>query len=184
MKGYTRENPMFSLCGLNCGLCPMHLGGYCPGCGGGEGHQGCAVIRCSREHGGVEYCHQCGAFPCGRYGALMEFDSFVPHRHMVKDQERAREMGAAAYRAELDAKMEILQELLAGYNDGRRKSFYCTAVSLLALEDLQAMMDRLRTASGPDEPVKARTALAVQSLNDLGAARGVELKLRKKPKKE
>ena len=26
MKGFTRENQMFSLCGLNCGLCPMFIG--------------------------------------------------------------------------------------------------------------------------------------------------------------
>ena len=34
MKGFTRREPLFSLCGLKCGLCRMHLGGYCPGCGG------------------------------------------------------------------------------------------------------------------------------------------------------
>ena len=34
MKGFAREETRFSLCGLNCRLCSMHLGGYCPGCGG------------------------------------------------------------------------------------------------------------------------------------------------------
>ena len=34
MKGFTRMETRFSLCGLNCDLCSMHLGGYCPGCGG------------------------------------------------------------------------------------------------------------------------------------------------------
>ena len=34
MKGFTRNETRFSLCGLNCVLCSMHLGGYCPGCGG------------------------------------------------------------------------------------------------------------------------------------------------------
>ena len=50
MKGFTREDKRFSLCGLNCGLCPMQIGGYCPGCGGGEGNQSCAIARCSLEH--------------------------------------------------------------------------------------------------------------------------------------
>ena len=36
MKGFQREDRMFSLCGLNCMLCPMQIGGYCPGCGGGK----------------------------------------------------------------------------------------------------------------------------------------------------
>ena len=26
MKGFEREDQLFSLCGLNCGLCSMHLG--------------------------------------------------------------------------------------------------------------------------------------------------------------
>ena len=26
MKGFERKNQLFSLCGLNCGLCPMLLG--------------------------------------------------------------------------------------------------------------------------------------------------------------
>ena len=39
MKDFVREHPLFSLCGLNCALCPMQLGGHCPGCGGGEGQR-------------------------------------------------------------------------------------------------------------------------------------------------
>lgn len=35
MKGFTEEETWFFLCGLNCCLYSIHLGGYCPGCGGG-----------------------------------------------------------------------------------------------------------------------------------------------------
>ena len=51
MKGFVRENQLLSLCGLNCGLCPMKLDGYCPGCGGGDGNQSCAIARCSIKRG-------------------------------------------------------------------------------------------------------------------------------------
>ena len=37
MKEQTRAEPRFSLCGLNCGLCPMyHISEteHCTGCGG------------------------------------------------------------------------------------------------------------------------------------------------------
>ncbi len=57
MKGFKRENRLLSLCGLNCGLCTMKLGGHCGGCG--NGNQSCKIARCSLEHGGVEYCFQC-----------------------------------------------------------------------------------------------------------------------------
>ena len=33
MKDFSRNNPRFSLCGLNCRLCPMNISGHCGGCG-------------------------------------------------------------------------------------------------------------------------------------------------------
>ena len=51
MRNYRRSDPAFSLCGLCCALCPMHrMERGCPGCGGGAGHQSCAVIRCALAH--------------------------------------------------------------------------------------------------------------------------------------
>ena len=181
MKDYRRAHPAFSLCGLNCALCPMRLDGYCPGCGGGEGHQGCAFIRCSRAHGGVEFCCRCGEFPCGRIRSAMEFDSFVPHRHMVSDVMRAGEMGMDAYLAVLEEKAQVLRALLEGYNDGRRKRFFCTAVNLLETEDLRGVMAEL--AEGPpDAAVQERAALAVRLLQARGVSRGLTLKLNRRPK--
>ena len=46
MKNVHREYPLLAMRGLSCGLCTMHLGGYCPGCGGGDGNQSCAIARC------------------------------------------------------------------------------------------------------------------------------------------
>ena len=107
MKDFVREHPLFSLCGLNCGLCTMHLGGHCPGCGGGEGNQSCAIARCSQQHGGVAYCWQCGEFPCRRFEEADAYDSFVPCRGRHKDIERARRIGEAAYLAELTAREDV-----------------------------------------------------------------------------
>lgn len=64
MKNFIREDQLFALCGLNCGLCSMHLGGPCPGCGGGEGNQPCKIAKCSLERERIEYCNQCESFPC------------------------------------------------------------------------------------------------------------------------
>ena len=99
MKGFTRADPRFSLCGLNCGLCPMNLDGYCPGCGGGAGNQSCKLARCSLEHGGLSYCFQCGEFPCGHYDGIDEYDSFITHQNRLADIERARSGGLEIGRA-------------------------------------------------------------------------------------
>ena len=135
MKGFNRKNQLFSLCGLNCGLCPMFLNKYCPGCGGGEGNQSCKIARCSMEHNGVEYCFQCDEYPCPKYEHMDDFDSFMTHQGRKSDMERARQLGIEAYNAEQMEKTKIMDILLSDFNDGRKKTLFCTAVSLLDLQD-------------------------------------------------
>lgn len=183
MKGFDRPNPAFSLCGLKCCLCPIHqMKDGCPGCGGGAGNQSCAIARCSLAHGGVEYCWQCDVYPCSRYDGFFNYDSFLPVRSAPQDIRRFQEMGPDAFRAELDTKAEILEELLGGYNAGRKKTFYCTAVNLLALSDLQAAMNEIRAASAGLDGLPEREAAAVGALTALAQERGISLSLRRKPR--
>lgn len=179
MKGFRRNDLLFSLCGLNCGLCPMHLGGHCGGCG--AGNQSCKIARCSLSHGGVEYCFQCREYPCGMYDQIDKYDSFITHQNRISDMEKARRMGTAGYRAEQEEKIRILETLLSRYNDGRRKTLYCLAVNLLETDDLR---DALREAeSNPDLallPQKERAAYMADLLQKLAGKRDLILKLRKK----
>lgn len=184
MKGFTREETRFSLCGLNCALCSIHLGGYCPGCGGGAGNQSCAIARCSLEHGGVPFCWECSESPCSRYDGFDDGDSFVPHRNRQQDIAQAREMGLDAYLAQLEEKRRILENLLAHYNDGRRKTLFNTAVYLLPLEDLRAVKGALdRQPELAEQAIKERALAAVELLQQAADHRGISLKLNKKPKK-
>ena len=183
MKGFTRTETRFSLCGLNCVLCSMRLGRYCPGCGGGAGNQSCAIAKCSLEHGGVPFCWECPEYPCSRYEGFDDGDSFVPHRNRQQDIDKARELGLDAYLAQLEEKRAILEELLAHYNDGRRKSLFNTAVYLLPLEDLRFVMASLDDRPGlGEQAVKERALAAVGLLQEAADHRGISLKLNKKPK--
>lgn len=78
MKGFKRENRLLSLCGLNCGLCTMYLGKYCPGCGGGEGNQPCAMARCSLQPPGVGIAGSAVRFPVTYMRELM---NMIPSSH-------------------------------------------------------------------------------------------------------
>lgn len=182
MKGFERKDQLVSLCGLNCGLCTMHLGGYCPGCGGGAGNQGCAIARCSLEHGGVEYCWQCAEYPCARYEGIDEYDSFITHRNQRADLEKAQRIGLDAYRKEQTEKCEILRFLLENYQDGRRKSLFATAVNLLELEELHTILEKLSKETGGLSE-KERAVRAAALLQEAASRRGIDLKLRKKPGK-
>ena len=179
MKNFTREYPLFSLCGLNCGLCTMHIGGYCPGCGGGDGNQSCSIARCSVERG-VAFCSDCAEYPCAKYDGIDEYDSFISTRNMRGNLEKVKRIGLAAYRAELDEKIEILNVLLDQYNDGRHKSPFCTAVNLLEADALRRILAELAVETSADSTAKQAAALAARKLEAAAAEQGISLKLRKK----
>lgn len=163
----------------------MHLGGYCPGCGGGEGNQSCSIAKCSLRHGGVQFCWDCPEYPCTRYEGFDTYDSFVPCRNRKKDIEQARSIGLKSYLAQLQERMSILDELLSHYNDGRRKTFFDTAVYLLSLEDVQSVMAQLHSRSELlEQPTKERALAAVELFQAAADKQGVSLKLVKKPKEK
>lgn len=141
MKNFTRKNQLFSLCGLNCGLCPMYLGKHCGGCG--NGNQSCKIARCSLDHGKIEYCYECENYICERYNGIDEFDSFITHKNQIADLEKAKIMGIKQYNNEQLEKIEILNTLLNQYNDGRKKTFYCVAVNILDLSELRELMSQI-----------------------------------------
>ena len=184
MKDFLRQEPLFSLCGLNCGLCTMHLGGHCPGCGGGAGNQSCSLARCSLQHGGVAFCWMCPDYPCDRYQGFDDYDTFLPHRNRQKDIARAQEMGLEAYLTQLRARMAALDTLLTHYNDGRRKTLFATAAYLLGWPALQAVMEQLAAhLEWLDLPAKSRASHAAALLQEAADRQGISLQLKKKPRK-
>lgn len=183
MKNFIREYPLLSLCGLSCGLCTMHLGGYCPGCGGGDGNQPCTIAKCSREHGNVEFCCHCSEYPCGKYDAIDRYDSFISTQNLRDNLETVKNLGLPSCREVLEAKRALLNKLLEHYNAGRQKSFFANAVNLLELSDLQSVLSILEQHTA-GLSLKERAAQAVSMLQTAASARNIDLKLRKKPLKE
>lgn len=178
MKGFVRDNQLLSLCGLNCGLCSMKLGGHCSGCG--NGNQSCKIAGCSLEHGGVSYCFQCPEYPCDQYLHINDYDSFITHQNQKANLERAKAIGMNRYNEEQRERVRILKLLLAHYNDGRRKTFFCLAANLLPLSALQTAVSQLQGSEDLD--LKERSAQAVCLLQSSANAHGILLKLRRKPR--
>jgi hypothetical protein len=188
MESYTRKYPLFSLCGLNCGLCPRyHTKGTskCPGCGGVAtapykfvAH--CGVNSCAKRHSGVEYCYLCEEYPCKKYYDSEKIhDSFITKQRQLADFQKVKEIGLAAYQAELDEKVGILERLLADFDDGRRKSFFCLAVNLLELAYVKDVMAQLKEEINVDATSKEKAGLAVSLFRKKADERKVQLELRK-----
>jgi hypothetical protein len=188
MTDYTRAYSLFSQCGLNCGLCPRyHTKGVskCPGCGGvatgtHEFVTRCGVNSCAKRHGDVEYCYLCDEYPCKKYYDSEKIkDSFITKQRQLADFQKAKEIGLSAYQAELNEKVGILERLLADFDDGRRKSFFCLAVNMLELTDVKDVMARLGADITPDVTTKEKAALAAGLFRRKADERNIRLELRK-----
>ena len=184
MKYKTRKYPLFSACGLNCGLCPRYYTvgeSRCPGCAGegfSEVHCSCGMLSCCQRKG-LEYCFLCDEYPCKKYDGVDLSDSFISHKNQFLDMDKAKQMGIEAYEAELNIKVQILEKLLNNYDDGRRKGFFCLAVNLLEIEDINSIMGQLENEVDLQTPLKEKASTAARLFQTAADEKGIVLKLRK-----
>lgn len=95
--------------------------------------------------------------------------------------EKAKRIGIDAYNAEQVEKTKILDMLLSGFNDGRKKTLFCTAVNLLDLQELRAVLSQIENRAGLDTLTpKEKSAFAAELLKTAAAKNNIDLKLRKK----
>jgi len=182
MKEFKRDYPSFALCGLNCSLCTHHQTdgvSKCPGCGGHDftqKHPTCSVVTCNRKHDNVEYCYLCSLYPCRRFEGLSDADSYISYRNVLKDFDKAQKYGIEKYKEELNAKTQIVEFLIASYNNGRLKSFFCRAVNFLPLEALCDIMDRIeKDISKSEKTQKEKTEVVISLFNDKAKENSVSL---------
>ncbi len=80
----------------------------------------------------------------------------------------------------MNKKVKILEYLIANFNDGRRKGFYCLAVNLICFPDLEKSMKRIVTEidkSGMDKIKKIKCI--IELFESIAEKKKIELKLRK-----
>ncbi len=171
---------MFSLCGLNCGLCPMRIRGECGGCfSDSPCYPSCPIAPCSVRHGNVDYCFRCGEYPCKRYDGIDRYDSLISHRNQKKDMAKAKEIGIEAYLDEQREKKKILHHLLSDYDDGGKDVFFCLAVNMMDLDDLHAIVGEAEAAAAAMS-LSAKSRLIVEKLRARAAQKNIPLVLRKR----
>jgi hypothetical protein len=136
-------------CGIDCGLCPRYYtegDSKCPGCFGrdfAKKHPPCSFATCCAKNHNLEACGQCKNFPCKKYdNEKIQKDSFVTHKRMMENQEIIQKNGIEKYIKKQDFRIKILEKILSEYNDGRSKSYFCTAVALLDIKGLNASIKK------------------------------------------
>ena len=95
--------------------------------------------------------------------------------------ERRQRLGTERYNEEQVKRREILDRLLAGYNDGRRKTLFCLAANLLELEELSSLLEETEEQARSFS-LKERAAYMAGLLQNCAEKNRIVLKLRKKGK--
>ena len=90
-------------------------------------------------------------------------------------------MGIEAYNAEQVDKTEILNFLLANYNDGRKKNLFCVAVNLLELQEIKGILMQIENNPELEKfTFKEQCPFVAGLFQNAAKQKNIELKLRKK----
>lgn len=186
MTNITIKYPALGICGLACRLCPRyHTEGSsrCEGCKT-ESRMGapCAFHTCALKRKGLEFCWDCPENEsCERLAKHrqwgQEHDSFVCYQRLEANIALAKKNGVQALGKELAAREELLRDLLRDFNEGRSKSYYCIAATVMSVDELNdALTGARKKSNGLDLKEKSKVMHAI--LDEIAAEKGYLLKLR------
>jgi len=190
MKNY----PTIGYCGLDCGLCPRYYAvgsSRCPGCCGPEffnKHPSCSYITCCVKKKRLDVCAQCDEFPCSKFESWLEnggeYDSFLTHKKAKPNLAFIRTYGLDKFMEQQRRRIMLLEKMLENFDDGRSKSFYCLAATLLPITDIETSLDKteqkLKANTINLDNLKINSRILKEFLNESAIRNEVELRLRKK----
>ena len=192
-KRPVKMYPTLGCCGLDCGLCPRYYtigSSKCPGCCGPEffsKHPSCSFITCCVKKRNLEVCAQCDEFPCSKFeGEVWTYDSFLTHKKAMPNLSSIKEHGIAEFMEQQKKRIQLLNTMIRSFDDGRSRSFYCIAATLLSIASLEASLNKaeqeIRACSIKPDDTKGRARILRGFLESLADEEGIKLSLKKKGK--
>jgi hypothetical protein len=154
MNEHVKIYPTIGVCGLDCGLCPRYdtVGpSRCPGCCGPEffsKHPSCSFITCCVKKKSLEVCAECSDFPCSKfksdeeYQQLKESSSYPSYKKVMSNLNFIKEHGIEQFIGQQKERIKLLETMIADFDDGRSRSFYCKSATLLDLGGLRDSLDK------------------------------------------
>jgi hypothetical protein len=115
---------------------------------------GCPFITCAVKASGLEFC-----WDCQKSGACEKWrkhrdtgkvaDSFKCYQTLDHDIEFVTQYGVEAFLEQQKQREQTIKTMLNEFNNGRSKSYYCIAATVLSLDELgQALVDAKRASLG------------------------------------
>jgi len=191
----VKKYPTLGCCGLDCGLCPRYYtegSSRCPGCCGPDffnKHPSCGHITCCVKKKNLEVCAECNDFPCQKFDSWFgneAYDSFVTHKKAEPNLYFIKNHGVEKIIEQQKERIKFLKDMLEGFNEGRSRSFYCSAAALLSVDDVKKSIDsakrEVKTLDVRKDDVKSKAKILRKIIQDVADKKSIDLKLRKPTK--
>ncbi len=90
-----------------------------------------------------------------------------------------KELGIKKFIEQQKKRIELLETMINNFDDGRSRSFFCKAATLLDLTNLSSSLDKaarkIKTDKIKQNDVKKRAQILKEIINEIAFKKGVEL---------
>jgi len=175
------------VCGLSCRLCPAYhreTKSKCEGCKS-EYRMGaaCPFHNCAVKKKGIDFCGFCDENnTCAKWRKFREagkqHDSLLSYQKLEDNIAFIQKNGMEEFEKQQKKREKLLRAFLAEFNEGRSKTLYCIAATVLQMDELESLLEKARAESkGLD--IEAKSEIMHSLLNEIAKNRSYLLKLRK-----
>jgi len=178
--------PEIGICGLSCRLCPHYHTEGASRCGGCKTESrmgaGCPFITCALKKKGIEFCWDCEENEtCEKWAkhrnAAKKADSFKCYQKLEEDIAYIRKNGVDEFEETQKKRECLLKEMVREFNDGRSKSYYCIAATVLEVGEFEEALTQAHKISDGLE-IKEKSKVLHSILDEIAKQRHYYLKLR------
>ena len=175
------------VCGLSCRLCPAYHRETKSKCGGckSEHRMGapCPFHNCAVKKKRIDFCGVCDENnTCAKWRKFREagkqHDSLLSYQKLEDNIAFIKKNGEAEFEKTQKAKEKLLRAILAEFNEGRSKTFYCIAATVLEIGELESILENARAKSKGLE-IRVKSEVIHSLLNVIAENKTYLLKLRK-----
>jgi len=144
---------------------------------------GCPFITCAIKRKGIEFCWTCEVDKnCEKWRKHREagkrFDSFKCYQRLEDNIALVQKNGIKKFEKVQKTRERLLKEMLQYFNEGRSKSYYCIAATILEIEELENALHKAKKESRRLE-IKERSKVLHSLIDEAAEKKGYRVKLRK-----
>ena len=175
------------ICGLSCRLCPAYhreTKSKCPGCKSAYRMGAtCPFHNCALKKKAIEFCGFCEENKtCEKWRKHREMgkksDPILCYQKVEDNIASIQKNGIAEFEKQQKTREKLLREMLAEFNEGRSKTLYCIAATVLEISELESLLEKAR-AKSKELDIGAKSEVMHSFLNEIAENKNYLLKLRK-----